>query len=370
MAVATPAPARDPAHRLWTTPNLLSLFRIALVPVLVWILRDPGPLAGALAAALFILGSLSDYYDGYLARKHGIVTTLGKFLDPLADKLLVVSVLIMLVAMPAAPVAGVPSPPRVPAWLVVVIVGRELAVTGLRSIASSEGITLGAEELGKYKTIFQIFALTGLLVHYRYFFMVLNTLNLGAVARDRVPTLSLHETVPGHHLQIALVFEMKDGLSEYRRKIFSSTAFVEGWALYAEWLGREMGVYRTPMQRVGNLNDEMLRAVRLVVDTGIHAYGWSRQRARAYMHEHLAHDPEDIAIEVDRYAVWPGQALAYKLGELEIRALRRRAEAALGAAFDVREFHDVVLGDGTVSLGVLRSQVDAWLTAKLRGARR
>ncbi|MEB2285479.1 MAG: CDP-diacylglycerol--glycerol-3-phosphate 3-phosphatidyltransferase [Polyangiaceae bacterium UTPRO1] len=171
MAVATPAPARDPAHRLWTTPNLLSLFRIALVPVLVWILRDPGPLAGALAAALFILGSLSDYYDGYLARKHGIVTTLGKFLDPLADKLLVVSVLIMLVAMPAAPVAGVPSPPRVPAWLVVVIVGRELAVTGLRSIASSEGITLGAEELGKYKTIFQIFALTGLLVHYRYFFV-------------------------------------------------------------------------------------------------------------------------------------------------------------------------------------------------------
>lgn len=200
--------------------------------------------------------------------------------------------------------------------------------------------------------------------------LVLNTLNLGAVARDRVPTLSLHETVPGHHLQVALVFEMRDRLSEYQRKIFSSTAFVEGWALYAEWLGREMGVYRTPMQRVGNLNDEMLRAVRLVVDTGIHAYGWSRQRARAYMHEHLAHDPEDIAIEVDRYAVWPGQALAYKIGELEIRALRRRAEAALGAAFDVREFHDVVLGDGTVSLGVLRSQVDAWLAAKLRGARR
>jgi CDP-diacylglycerol--glycerol-3-phosphate 3-phosphatidyltransferase len=159
------------ADLLWTTPNLLSLFRIALVPALVYLLRDPGRLAGALAAILFILGSLSDYYDGYLARKHGIVTTLGKFLDPLADKLLVVSVLIMLVAMPCPADLVTPCEPRVPAWLVVLIVGRELAVTGLRSIASSEGITLGAEELGKYKTIFQIFALTGLLVHYRYLFV-------------------------------------------------------------------------------------------------------------------------------------------------------------------------------------------------------
>ncbi len=156
---------------LWTLPNLLSLFRIALVPILVYLLRDSGPLAGAIAAALFILGSLSDYYDGYLARKHGIVTTLGKFLDPLADKLLVVSVLIMLVAMPCDPDAAGACVPRVQAWIVVLIVGRELAVTGLRSIASSEGVTLGAEELGKYKTIFQIFALTGLLIHYRYAFV-------------------------------------------------------------------------------------------------------------------------------------------------------------------------------------------------------
>jgi CDP-diacylglycerol--glycerol-3-phosphate 3-phosphatidyltransferase len=153
---------------VWTTPNLLSLFRIALVPVLVYLLRDPGPAAGAMAAMLFVVGSLSDYYDGYLARKHGIVTTLGKFLDPLADKLLVVSVLIMLVAMPCLPGTDAPCEPRVPPWLAVLIVGRELAVTGLRSIASGEGITLGAEELGKYKTIFQIFALTGLLLHYRY----------------------------------------------------------------------------------------------------------------------------------------------------------------------------------------------------------
>lgn len=171
MTVGASSPRRGSADLLWTTPNLLSLFRIALVPVLVYLLRGPGALAGAAAAMLFVLGSLSDYYDGYLARKHGSVTTLGKFLDPLADKLLVVSVLIMLVAIPCAPETGAICEPRVPAWLVVVIVGRELAVTGLRSIAASEGITLGAEELGKYKTIFQIFALTGLLIHSRYLFV-------------------------------------------------------------------------------------------------------------------------------------------------------------------------------------------------------
>lgn len=152
---------------IWTVPNVLTLFRIAIVPVLVYLLTDPGRLAGFLAAVLFFLASLTDYLDGYLARKHGIVTTLGKFLDPLADKLVVVSALIMLAAMPCEP-AGALCVPRVPAWVVVVIVGRELAVTGLRGIASSEGIMLGAEELGKYKMIFQMFALVGLLLHYRY----------------------------------------------------------------------------------------------------------------------------------------------------------------------------------------------------------
>ena len=171
MAAPSASPAGGSAGLLWTTPNLLSLFRIALVPVLVYLLHDPGPTAGALAAVLFVLGSLSDYYDGYIARKHGIVTTLGKFLDPLADKLLVVSVLIMLVSMPCAAGLETPCEPRVSPWLVVLIVGRELAVTGLRSIALSEGITLGAEELVKYKTIFQIFALTALLIHYRYVFV-------------------------------------------------------------------------------------------------------------------------------------------------------------------------------------------------------
>lgn len=155
---------------IWTAPNVLSLFRIAVVPLLVYLLTDPGRLAGLLSAVLFFLASLTDYFDGYLARKHGIVTTLGKFLDPLADKLIVVSALIMLAAMPC-PEAAITCEPRVAAWVVVLIVGRELAVTGLRGIASGEGITLGAEELGKYKMIFQTFALVGLLLHYRYLFV-------------------------------------------------------------------------------------------------------------------------------------------------------------------------------------------------------
>jgi CDP-diacylglycerol--glycerol-3-phosphate 3-phosphatidyltransferase len=146
---------------VWTLPNLLTLFRIAVIPAMVYLLTDPGRLAAAGAAALFFLAALSDFFDGYLARRHGITTTLGQYLDPLADKLIVAAALIMLAAMPD-------RLPRVPAWMVVVIVGRELAVTGLRAIASSEGVTLGAEELGKYKMIFQMFALHGLLIHYRY----------------------------------------------------------------------------------------------------------------------------------------------------------------------------------------------------------
>jgi CDP-diacylglycerol--glycerol-3-phosphate 3-phosphatidyltransferase len=144
-------------------PNLLSLLRIALVPVLVYFLADIGPLSSALAALTFFVASLTDFLDGYLARLHGHTTTLGKFLDPLADKLIVVSALIMLAATDRFP--------RVPAWMVVVIVGRELAVTGLRGIASGEGIILAAEELGKYKMILQTFALHGLLLHYRYGFV-------------------------------------------------------------------------------------------------------------------------------------------------------------------------------------------------------
>ena len=143
-----------------TLPNLLSLLRIALIPFLVYFLTDTGPLFSALAALTFFIASVTDYLDGYLARLYGDTTTLGKFLDPLADKLVVTAALIMLTAANRTP--------RVPAWMVVVIIGRELAVTGLRSIASGEGIVLAAEELGKYKMIFQMFALHGLLIHYSY----------------------------------------------------------------------------------------------------------------------------------------------------------------------------------------------------------
>jgi len=146
-----------------TLPNLLSLLRIALVPFLVYFLTDTGPFFSALAALTFFIASLTDYFDGYLARRHGHTTTLGKFLDPLADKLVVVAALIMLTSINRFP--------RAPAWMVVVIVGRELAVTGLRAIASSEGVILPAEELGKYKMIFQMFALHGLLLHYSYCYL-------------------------------------------------------------------------------------------------------------------------------------------------------------------------------------------------------
>ncbi|HVN85758.1 MAG TPA: CDP-diacylglycerol--glycerol-3-phosphate 3-phosphatidyltransferase [Candidatus Binatia bacterium] len=141
-------------------PNLLTLFRIALIPLLVWLLVEPSRSGAALAALTFLLACLSDFFDGYLARRHGITTTLGKFLDPLADKLLVMASLVML--------ASIDRHPRVPGWLVVIVIGRELAVTGLRAIASGEHIVLGAEELGKYKMIFQMFALEGLLLHYDF----------------------------------------------------------------------------------------------------------------------------------------------------------------------------------------------------------
>lgn len=145
---------------MWNLPNALSLFRIALIPLILYCLTDPGRGTSAVAGGLFLIASISDYLDGYLARTRGATTVLGKYLDPLADKLIVAMTLVMLV--------GMTRDPRVPTWLVAIIVGRELEVTALRAIASSEGLVLGAEELGKYKMIFQIFALHGLLIHYEW----------------------------------------------------------------------------------------------------------------------------------------------------------------------------------------------------------
>jgi len=175
-------------------------------------------------------------------------------------------------------------------------------------------------------------------------------------------TLLLHEAVPGHHLQIARAQELTD-LPRFRRNAFF-VAFSEGWALYAEGLGYEMGFYADAYSRFGNLAAEMHRAARLVVDTGIHAFGWSREKAMAHLIDEAALTPEFAAAEVDRYIVTPGQATAYKIGELRIKALRAKARAALGEAFDLRRFHNAVIDHGAVPLDVLEAQIDDWIAAE------
>jgi uncharacterized protein (DUF885 family) len=173
-----------------------------------------------------------------------------------------------------------------------------------------------------------------------------------------IDALVLHESVPGHHLQVGLSREL-EGLPEFRR-VFGPSAFTEGWALYAESLGVEVGVYREPASRFGRLASEQFRAVRLVVDTGMHAIGWSRAQARAYFAEHV---PAQSLAEIDRYIARPAQALAYKLGELEIKRLRRKAEEVLGSRFDIREFHEAILSNGALPLDLLEPQIDAYIAA-------
>jgi uncharacterized protein (DUF885 family) len=174
--------------------------------------------------------------------------------------------------------------------------------------------------------------------------------------------LLLHEAVPGHHLQIARAQELKD-LPDFRRFSFF-VAYAEGWALYAESLGDEMGFYKDPYSKFGQLSAEMMRACRLVVDTGLHAFGWSRERAIAYMTDNAALNEDFATAEVDRYIVWPAQALGYKVGELKIKELRAKAKAALGDRFDLRRFDNAVIDDGSLPLDVLQSRIDEWIAAR------
>jgi prolyl oligopeptidase len=171
--------------------------------------------------------------------------------------------------------------------------------------------------------------------------------------------LSVHEAVPGHHLQIALAQEL-EGLPMFRTT-GGETAFIEGWGLYSERLGYQMGLYTDPYSRYGQLTYDMWRAVRLVVDTGIHYFGWSRERAIDYFKANAGKSEADIVNEIDRYIGWPGQALAYKIGQLKILEIRQRAEQTLGEQFDIRAFHDHLLGAGAIPLDALERRMDAWL---------
>jgi uncharacterized protein (DUF885 family) len=188
-----------------------------------------------------------------------------------------------------------------------------------------------------------------------------NTYALDTRPLYNLEALTFHEAVPGHHLQIALQKELKD-LPDFRRFVYVD-AFGEGWGLYSEWLGIEAGFYQDPYSKFGRLSYEMWRACRLVVDTGIHAMGWSRERAIAYLDGNTALSHHEVETEVDRYIAWPGQALAYKMGEMKIKQLRHEAETALGERFDVRDFHYAVLHNGTVTLPVLERQVHEYIQA-------
>ena len=191
-------------------------------------------------------------------------------------------------------------------------------------------------------------------------YVYVNTYNIASRPKWAGEDLFLHEGVPGHHLQLSLAQEM-EGVPEFRKQL-GYTAYVEGWALYAESLGGEMGFYADPYSKFGYLSAQMWRAVRLVVDTGIHTMGWSRERAIQYFLENTGQPEQNAVVEVDRYIVWPGQALGYKIGQLKIQELRRGAEQALGDRFDIRAFHDVILDQGALPLDILDRRATEWVT--------
>jgi uncharacterized protein (DUF885 family) len=194
-------------------------------------------------------------------------------------------------------------------------------------------------------------------------YFMANTSKLETRPKWAMESLTLHESVPGHHLQIARGQELKD-IPNFRRFGWYN-AFGEGWALYAESLGRDLDLYTDPYSMAGHLDAELFRAARLVVDTGIHAFGWSRQQAIDYLNANTTNPPHDNEVEIDRYITWPGQALGYKIGQLKIKALREKAQKALGPNFDVRKFHNAVIDNGGLPLDTLEAEINRWIEAQL-----
>ena len=189
----------------------------------------------------------------------------------------------------------------------------------------------------------------------------LGTQDLNSQPLFALESLSFHEGVPGHHLQSALALEMD--VADFR-KTLSHGAYTEGWGLYAERLGKEMGFYQDPYSDFGRLTNETWRAVRLVVDTGIHAFGWSRQKAIDYMLDNTGITKAGVAAQIDRYITWPGQALSYKIGEIKILALRKKAEDTLGQKFDLRAFHDTIIGNGSLPIAILEEVIGQWIESQ------
>tara|TARA_B100000902_G_C27312901_1_gene919469 strand:+ start:1923 stop:3629 length:1707 start_codon:yes stop_codon:yes gene_type:complete len=191
-------------------------------------------------------------------------------------------------------------------------------------------------------------------------FYWVNTYNLPSRTLYTIPALTAHEAVPGHHLQISLNSELSKTIPEFRRKLYIS-AYGEGWGLYSEYLVDEMGIYRNLYEKFGQLTYEMWRACRLVVDTGVHSKNWTRKQMIDYMTENTALSIHEINTETDRYISWPGQALSYKIGEIKIRELREKAETALGKKFDIREFHEIILNEGTITLSIMEKRINSYI---------
>ena len=190
-----------------------------------------------------------------------------------------------------------------------------------------------------------------------------NTYDLPSRPLYAIPSLTAHEAVPGHHLQGALNNELPESIPQFRRNLYLS-AYGEGWGLYTEYLANEMGIYTTHYEHFGKLTYEMWRACRLVVDTGIHAFGWTREEAVDFMSKNTALSLHEVNTEIDRYISWPGQALSYKIGELKIRELREKAENELGTLFNIRDFHEVILEKGTVTLPLLEKRIFNYIESK------